>query len=120
MELDKFHGKLTKWVLLLLEYDFKVVYRGDTTNLDENEFSRNPSSLDEESIGPGSTGIVIKRRFSVSTQLPISFCFLALLLRFQYMAQIMRPIDLKLLQIYGRIFAYCISFSKGRIPCLFR
>ena len=47
--------------------------------------------------------IVIERRFQVGLRLLTSLCFLALLLRFQYVARMMRLIDLKLLWIYGRI-----------------
>ena len=68
---------------------------------------------------PCGMGIVIERRFQVGTQQPTLLCFLALLLRFRYKAWMMRLINLKLLQIYGRIFPYCISFRKGPFSCLF-
>jgi hypothetical protein len=34
MESDKLTGKLARWVLLLQDYDFKVVHRAGITNLD--------------------------------------------------------------------------------------
>jgi hypothetical protein len=51
MELDKLTCKLAMWALLLHEYDFEVVHRGEIINLDANGLSRNPSPLDEDLIG---------------------------------------------------------------------
>ena len=51
MELNKLTGKLTRWALLLQDYDFEVVHRAGITNLDANGLSRNPSPSDEDLIG---------------------------------------------------------------------
>ena len=48
VELEKLTGKLTRWTLLLQEYDFEVVHRAGITNLDANGLSRNPSPSDED------------------------------------------------------------------------
>jgi hypothetical protein len=34
MELDKLTGKLARWALMLMEYDFKVVHRAGLVNMD--------------------------------------------------------------------------------------
>lgn len=49
MESDKLTRRLTKWVLLLQEYDFKV-HGARITNLDANGLSCKPSPLDEDLI----------------------------------------------------------------------
>ena len=51
MESDKLIGKLAKWVLLLQEYDFEVVYREGITNLDVDGHSCNPSPSEEDLTG---------------------------------------------------------------------
>ena len=48
MKLDKYIGKLTRWTLLLQEYDFEVVHCVGITNLDVDGLSRNPSPSDED------------------------------------------------------------------------
>ncbi len=42
MESDKLIGKLTRWVLILQEYDFQVVHKPGVANLDVDGLSRNP------------------------------------------------------------------------------
>jgi hypothetical protein len=42
MESDKLTGKLTRWALMLMEYDFKVVHRAGLVNMDADGLSRNP------------------------------------------------------------------------------
>ena len=69
--------------------------------------------------GLGGMGIVIKRWFLVGTRLLTSLCSIALLLRSQYMAHMMRLIDLELMRIYRRIFMYYIRFSRGPFLRLF-
>ena len=51
MESDKLIDKLTKWILLLHEYDFEVVHLLGITNLDTDGFSRNPSPSDKDLLG---------------------------------------------------------------------
>ena len=51
MESDKLIGKLTRWFLLLQEYDFEVVHRAGITNVDANGLSHNPSPSDEDLTG---------------------------------------------------------------------
>ena len=119
MESDKLIGKFANWILLLQEYHFEVVHRVGITNLDVDELSRNPSPSVEDLTGLGGMEIVIEMRFQVGTRLLTSLCSLTLLMKLRYKAWMMRLIDLKLLWIYGWIFSYCISFSKGpfcRLP----
>jgi hypothetical protein len=42
MESDKLTGKLVRWALMLMEYDFKVVHRIGLVNMDADGLSRNP------------------------------------------------------------------------------
>jgi hypothetical protein len=42
MESDKLTGKLARWALMLMEYDFKVVHRAGLVNMDADGLSRNP------------------------------------------------------------------------------
>ena len=51
MESDKLTGKLTRWALLLQDYDFEVVHHVGITNLDADGLLRNPSPSDEDLIG---------------------------------------------------------------------
>jgi hypothetical protein len=48
MESDKLTGKLARWALILMEYDFKVVHRAGLVNMDADGLSRNsiPSQAD--------------------------------------------------------------------------
>jgi hypothetical protein len=48
MESDKLTGKLARWALMLMEYDFKVVHRAGLVNMDADGLSRNlvPSQVD--------------------------------------------------------------------------
>ena len=118
MELDKLTGKLARWFLLLMENDFEVVRHVGIINVDADVFSHNSSPSDDDLTRPGDMEIVIERRLLVGTQLLTSLYFLSRLLRFRYSAWMMRLIDLKLLRIYGEIFPYCISFSRGPFLCL--
>ena len=51
MESDKLTGKLARWALILQEYDFDVVHRLGTANLDVDGLSRNPSTSQQDAIG---------------------------------------------------------------------
>jgi hypothetical protein len=51
MELDKLTGKLARWALMLMEYDFKVVHRAGLVNMDADSLSRNPISSQADAIG---------------------------------------------------------------------
>jgi len=51
MESDKLTGKLTRWVLILQEYDFQVVHRLGVINLDADGLSRNPCTSQKDNIG---------------------------------------------------------------------
>jgi hypothetical protein len=42
MESDKLTGKLARWALILMEYDFKMVHRAGLVNMDADGLSRNP------------------------------------------------------------------------------
>jgi hypothetical protein len=42
MESDKLTGKLARWALMLMEYDFKVVHRAGLVNMDADGLSHNP------------------------------------------------------------------------------
>jgi hypothetical protein len=42
MESNKLTGKLVRWALILMEYDFKVVHRAGLVNMDADGLSRNP------------------------------------------------------------------------------
>jgi hypothetical protein len=42
MESDKLTGKLARWALMSMEYDFKVVHRAGLVNMDVDGLSRNP------------------------------------------------------------------------------
>jgi hypothetical protein len=42
MDSDKLIGKLVRWALMLMEYDFKVVHRAGLDNMDADGLSRNP------------------------------------------------------------------------------
>jgi hypothetical protein len=48
MESDKLIGKLARWALMLMEYEFKVVHRAGLVNMDADGLSRNlvPSQAD--------------------------------------------------------------------------
>jgi hypothetical protein len=51
MESDKLTDKLTKWALLLQEYNFEAVHRAGITNLNADGLPRNPSPSDEDLTG---------------------------------------------------------------------
>jgi hypothetical protein len=51
MELDKLTGKLARWALMLMEYDFKVVLRAGLVNMDADGLSRNPIPSQADAIG---------------------------------------------------------------------
>ena len=51
MELDKFIGKLARWALMLMEYNFKVVHRAGLVNMDVDGLSRNPVPSQAYAIG---------------------------------------------------------------------
>ena len=47
MKLDKLNRKFARWALLLQEYNFEVVHRVRTTDVDADRLSCNPSPSDE-------------------------------------------------------------------------
>jgi hypothetical protein len=51
MESDKLTGKIVRWALMLMEYDFKVVHRAGLVNMDADGLSHNsvPSQADATS-----------------------------------------------------------------------
>jgi hypothetical protein len=51
MELDKLTGKLARWALMLMEYDFKVVHRAGLVNMDADGLSRNPIPSQADATG---------------------------------------------------------------------
>jgi hypothetical protein len=51
MESDKLTGKLARWALMLMEYDFKVVHRAGLVNMDADGFSHNPISSQADATG---------------------------------------------------------------------
>jgi hypothetical protein len=51
MESNKLIGKLTRWALILMEYDFKVVHRAGLVNMDVDGLSRNPIPSQADAIG---------------------------------------------------------------------
>ena len=51
MESDKLIGKLMRWALMLMEYDFKVVHIRGLVNMDADGLSRNPIHSQADPIG---------------------------------------------------------------------
>jgi hypothetical protein len=51
MESDKLIGKLARWALMLMEYDFKVVHRAGLVNMDADGLSCNPVPSQADAIG---------------------------------------------------------------------
>jgi hypothetical protein len=51
MESDKLTGKLARWALMLMEYDFKVVHRAGLVNMDADGLSRNPIPSQADATG---------------------------------------------------------------------
>jgi hypothetical protein len=51
MESDKLIGKLARWALILMEYDFKVVHRAGLVNMDADGLSRNPVPSQADATG---------------------------------------------------------------------
>ena len=51
MESDKLTGKLERWALMLMEYDFKVVHRAGLVNMDVDGLSRNLVPSQADAIG---------------------------------------------------------------------
>ena len=51
MQLDKLTGKLARWALLLQKYDFEVVDKVQTSNLDVDGLYFNLSPLENYLIG---------------------------------------------------------------------
>jgi hypothetical protein len=51
MESDKLTGKLARWALMLMEYDFKVVHRAGLVNMDVHRLSRNPIPNQADATG---------------------------------------------------------------------
>ena len=47
MERDKFIGELARWALLLQEFEFEVVHKVGTSNLNVDGFLRIPNPLEE-------------------------------------------------------------------------
>ena len=99
------------WALLLQEYDFEEVHHVGITNLDVDEFSRNPTPSDknlsrarwhencDQEVVPGWHAVANLTLFSGSV-VEVSIH------------------GSELLQIYGKIFPYYISFNRGPCPCL--
>jgi hypothetical protein len=51
MESYKLTGKLARWALMLMEYDFKVVHRAGLVNMDADGLSRNPIPSQADATG---------------------------------------------------------------------
>jgi hypothetical protein len=51
MESDKLTGKLARWALMLMEYDFKVVHKAGLVNMDDDGLSRNPIPSQTDATG---------------------------------------------------------------------
>jgi hypothetical protein len=51
MESDKLTGKLARWALMLMEYDFKVVHKAGLVNMDADGLSRNPIPSQADATG---------------------------------------------------------------------
>jgi hypothetical protein len=51
MESDKLTGKLARWALILMEYDFKVVHRAGLVNMDADGLSPNPIPSQVDATG---------------------------------------------------------------------
>jgi hypothetical protein len=51
MESDKLTGKLTRWDLILQEYDFQVVHKFRVANLDADGLNQNPCTSQEDDTG---------------------------------------------------------------------
>jgi hypothetical protein len=51
MESDKLPGKLMRWALMLMEYNFKVVHRAGLVNMDADGLSRNPVPSQADATG---------------------------------------------------------------------
>jgi hypothetical protein len=51
MESDKLTGKLARWALMLMEYDFKVIHRAGLVNMDADGLSHNPVSSQADATG---------------------------------------------------------------------
>lgn len=52
IESDKLTGKLARWALMLMGYDFKVVHRAGLVNMDADGLRCNPSLSQVDSTGP--------------------------------------------------------------------
>jgi hypothetical protein len=51
IESDKLTGKLVRWALMLMEYDFKVVHKASLVNTDVDGLSRNPIPSQADATG---------------------------------------------------------------------
>jgi hypothetical protein len=51
MESNKLTGKLERWALILMEYDFKVVHRAGLVNMDVDGLGRNPILSQADATG---------------------------------------------------------------------
>jgi hypothetical protein len=51
MESNKLTGKLARWALMMMEYDFNVVHRAGLVNMDADALSRNPVSSQADATG---------------------------------------------------------------------
>jgi hypothetical protein len=51
MESDKLIGKLARWALMLMEYDFKIVHRAGLVNMDADGLSHNPVPSQADATG---------------------------------------------------------------------
>ena len=105
--------------LLLQEHDFEVVHRVGITNLDADGLSRNPSPSEKDLTGTRWHGDCDREAVLSWHAVACFTLFSGAAVEVPLQGSDDRMINLKLLPIYGRIFPYCINFSRGpflRLP----